>query len=979
MKNSIGTKPQNVFVLGAIIILMSFSSCFAATKVSTVEEYAKALYDLVGAGDRNPIVEFVLENRKLAEQGREYLKKLAGQQTDPEMKGRWLFAASVADMVLSGEIGLTEDCSAIYDAATAARDKFDYKTAIEKYTAARKCYVEYNREETHNSAECFSALAHIYDTLGDYERALDFANQSLVIDRKIFGESHQVTAGNYSRIGGIYYSIGDYERALEFFNKSLAVNETLGEKGELSRAADYDNTGLVYFARGDYKKALDNFQKSLDVKFRTFMYHPFTAYNFDNVGLAYLALGNYGEALKNFNEALGIRQRNIKYQEPFTALSFSYIGRVREAAGEYAAALVNYQKALDVRLKYLDAEHPAVADSYDDLGRVYFKMKDNRRALEYYGKALSAMSGGKESPGAADCRPDAATAMTFRRMGVALSAAGRKKEAAAAYANAADVLDRIRGFIESESSRKLQESGFYEMYPEGIGAFAALAEEAGGDAPLEQAFEFAEKGIGRVFMDMLGRGRAVVDGGLPRDVVQQGLALRAKLKAARDAVDKEEAAPEGDKTYFSRRDVYSALEQAEADLKSYEAGLLEKYPDYAELMRPHVRSLAEIRGKVFAPAEAALEYYLGEKYSWLILITRDSISIEKLAPAAEIESRVELLKSKMAKPNSRINSIYSAAAGLYDMLIKPVEKNLSGIEKLLIVPTGKLYFLPFEALILGEGDRRRYLIEKYSVRYAPSLNVLYLVQGRRERRGAAPGANREWLAFGDPVYQQECDERARGGDVSDATEYAMETYTRAMAGGGGRGGIWCRLPGTGEEVRAIASQFGTEVKKEDVNIALDATETRFKQLAALGSRFLHAACHGTLGEGGAGQPAVVLSLIGNRNSGEDGFLTMTEVLNMKAPAEMVVLSACRTGEGLMEKGEGVAGMARAFLFAGADSLVVSLWSVADVETRDLMVSFYKKLLSGTDRETALRESKREMIAKGLHPFYWAPFIYIGTD
>ena len=129
-----------------------------------------------------------------------------------------------------------------------------------------------------------------------------------------------------------------------------------------------------------------------------------------------------------------------------------------------------------------------------------------------------------------------------------------------------------------------------------------------------------------------------------------------------------------------------------------------------------------------------------------------------------------------------------------------------------------------------------------------------------------------------------------------------------------------------------------------LRLGLEANEKNFKALAGGKNRYIHVAGHGTLGEGGAGEPALVFSLVGNEEGKEDGFLTMSEVLGMDIGAEMVVLSACKTGQGDMEKGEGVAGLSRAFLYSGADSLVVSLWEVADEETKQFMVGFYDKLI-----------------------------------
>jgi len=697
-------------------------------------------------------------------------------------------------------------------------------------------------------------------------------------------------------------------------------------------------------------------------------------------GVAAYHQGDYQAAVENFEAALDCwLEESGRRDTQDTATSYNNIGLVYWNLGDYERALENYNKALGIYLKVLGEEHQLTATSYNNIGAVYDSLGDYERALENYNKALGSLCGGAESPEPDDCRPVAGAVSAFWFRARALWETGRNADSAAAYTHAADALGRLRGAMKGEESKKHHGAEYYEMFPEGIGAFAALYEETDDPGALERAFEFAEKGIGRVFLEMVGRGEAVVRGGLPPDVLGEKQRLERQWKSALDAAHKEEGKPKDERDLSARKAAYENLAAAETELVAFEARLLEDYPDYAELMNPRTRPLEDIRDTVLAPGEAALEFYLGRKASYLIFITEDIIKVEELPPADEIENLVSLFRKKLTEPSSGRDSINNTASKLYDMLLGPVEQELAEMDRLLIVPTGKLYFLPFEALVTEYEEDPGYMIEGYRIRYAPSLNVMYLVASRRAERGDVWEEYADWLGFGDPVYDEE-DERGGERGYSEDTEYMLAAYTRALAQGDEeRGAAWRRLPGTGIEILAIAELFGLNEEYENVNLGLDASEENFKELAPEGSRYLHVASHGTLGEGGARQPAVVLSLVGNEESGENGFLTMTEAFNMKIPADMVVLSACKTGQGRMEKGEGVAGLSRAFLYAGADSLVVSLWSVADEETKDFMVGFYEKLLDGTDKETALLEAKREMIDKEMHPFYWAPFIFIGAN
>jgi CHAT domain-containing protein len=224
----------------------------------------------------------------------------------------------------------------------------------------------------------------------------------------------------------------------------------------------------------------------------------------------------------------------------------------------------------------------------------------------------------------------------------------------------------------------------------------------------------------------------------------------------------------------------------------------------------------------------------------------------------------------------------------------------------------------------------------------------------------------------DPVYEK-ADSRVGGrGDLAAVSKAALEEYlSRAR----GDGGLYPRLRFSAREVSAIRDVFGGG----DVLADLVASESAVKAASAKGilklARYVHFATHGILGLDKGRQPALVLSLVGNDK--EDGFLQLDEVTHLKLNADLVVLSACQTGRGHLHRGEGVTGLARAFLYSGSRGVVCSLWSVDDRQTAELMVSMYRHLEAGQPAADALRLARLEKIRQGAAPVYWAPFILIG--
>jgi CHAT domain-containing protein len=230
------------------------------------------------------------------------------------------------------------------------------------------------------------------------------------------------------------------------------------------------------------------------------------------------------------------------------------------------------------------------------------------------------------------------------------------------------------------------------------------------------------------------------------------------------------------------------------------------------------------------------------------------------------------------------------------------------------------------------------------------------------------------LALGDPVY--------RGDDPR------LPTARPGPAGGapvrpvGPRGdvpsGSFDRLPATGDEVGRLGALMGTD--PAEVLVGPAATEGAVKRLSRDGAlarfRYLHFACHGVLGRAGGTPPALVLTLAGDPG-GEDGALTTEEVTGLALNADLVTLSACQTGQGRESRAEGVSGLARAFLFAGARAVICSLWRVDDAATADLMADLYAGLKGGRPAADALREARLRRIAAGEPPLHWAPFVLIG--
>jgi CHAT domain-containing protein len=339
----------------------------------------------------------------------------------------------------------------------------------------------------------------------------------------------------------------------------------------------------------------------------------------------------------------------------------------------------------------------------------------------------------------------------------------------------------------------------------------------------------------------------------------------------------------------------------------------------------------------------------------LWVIRRSGWRFVHLPPRRVLAAQVQIFRRDLGDPASAGSAgTLALARALYMALIEPAEPMLKGVDRLVISASGTLALIPFEALLTrdpqdGRAARGAYLAERYVVRYTPSATALSL-----ERPGRSDGGI---VAVGNPIFGVPADSLAGAAWASGPRLAPLPNTARELAS----------LEGLANG-RALTVLSGSEASAE-----------RVRALPQLpGAGIVHLATHGDVNEAEPDRSGLWLAP-DSAGSGPSR-LEVADVLRMKLTADLVTLSACQTGLGKVERGEGVIGLQRAFLAAGARSVLVSLWSVNDQSTATLMETFYRRTLSrGEDRASALTAAKREMLASAAtrSPFYWAPFVLVG--
>jgi CHAT domain-containing protein len=601
------------------------------------------------------------------------------------------------------------------------------------------------------------------------------------------------------------------------------------------------------------------------------------------------------------------------------------------------------------------------------------------------------------------------------------SATKLRDDALDAYREALKTIEAIRaGSLRADESRSTFLATTKDVYDEAASAFAEMALLAGGtaagpgSAPLSgkaldyaaESFRITEAGRARSLLDMLGEVNAQITEGVPADLLKRKQDnLDRQQEIAQQLTGVSLAADQKEKPSLMDSD----LDKLQTEYDDIENQIRTASPRYAALTGAQPQTLADVQQKVLDDGTMLLEYNLGNDSSYLFAVGRASVSLFKLSSRAEIDKlatsfRAQLIPPRLQRrivgidvaadqqrglglvegPAENLGAFMSASMGLYQAAVAPASA-LLGDKRLLIVADGALNYVPFEALVKtsdgADYSSLTYLIKTNEIVYAPSASVVAAIrQGGRS-------AGKNVLLVADPVFNAD-DPRFKSGGGAQAAgesrglglglESAINDVTDSTPTTGGL--RLARLVGTRTEAEEIGKIAKTGGVQTDLWIDLNASEDNVRSRDMNNYRVIHIATHGLLDAQRPQFTGVVLSLVGNKSN--DGFLRTDEIFNLKMNPSLVMLSACETGLGKEKRGEGVIGLTRAFMYAGAPTVGVSLWSVADKSTADLMTDFYKRYLSlakPAAASSAMRDAQLSMISakKYSAPFYWAPFVLVG--
>jgi CHAT domain-containing protein/tetratricopeptide (TPR) repeat protein len=779
--------------------------------------------------------------------------------------------------------------------------------------AQARAAVDIQAEQASGSAGhavSLATLGRVRRAAGDFDAALRLLRQALTIHEAIQPDSLGV-ATELNNIGLIYHDLGDLRQAVRYYNRALPLYEARSPRSATT-ATIHSNLGVALHALGDLDGALHHLETALALDRTAAARSPAVATDLMNTASVLLTRAEHQRALAYLNEAVDLDSAAIP-DSPARAASLAALATALAQDGQLDAALPLTRQAVDI----------------------------DRRSAPRSDRLLSDLT----------------------LLGDLLVRQGEPAAAIAVLTEAVDLVDSIR--LRSGTDERRREFALADRHATYRHLIAALLRR-GHQGDAEAAFLYSERARARSLNERLARQAAT--GKQPGDILRllaQEEQLRRRLSFLRRAPDQPQAlsTPEEAARDTGERERLEARLDDVVELR-LARGAAAGGPGGTQSMP----RLADLQASL-AAHEMALCYHIGADAVIAWVVTAERLRTYTLPVGLDrLAELVDEVTLPYREGDPGAGGQPTVIGQLAAVLLAPWYQEEVGpaASQLIVVPDGRLAYLPFEMLPLPD---ERLLADRVTVSYAPSLSTLIWLRARPA--STAPSA---FVAFADPVVSQH-----PGGDAADPAEAAARADNPAalLLPAGYQ---LSPLPGTRAEARAIAGLFGTDGV---AFVGPDNTAQRVRDVAPR-YRIQHWATHSLLDEADPDFSGLVVSPSAEQapdSEAADDLVTVYDLARLSLQADLVVCSACQTGLGTVRAGEGTVGMSRALLSAGARCVVVSLWPVPDRPTRRLMLAFYQALLRGEPAADALRTAKAEVRRRYprvyQYPFTWAAFVVIG--
>ena len=811
-------------------------------------------------------------------------------------------------------------------------------------------------------ATSLNNLALLYRNQGRYDAAEPLYKRALAIYEKALGPDHPHVATSLNNLAGLYKNQGRYDAAEPLYKRTLAIYEKALGPDHPHVATSLNNLAELYYNQGRYDAAEPLFKRALAIKEKALgPDHPAVAISLNNLAELYHSQGRYDAAEPLLKRALAIKEKALGPDHPDVATSLNNLAELYHDHGRYDAAEPLFKRALAIKEKALGPDHPDVATSLNNLAGLYHSQGRYDAAEPLHKRAL-AISEKALGPD----HPDVATSLN--NLALLYDNQGRYAEALSLVRQsiARKFPAKYIAFPVLYQSQRQNLIGTADAFNGSYETLQRVSSSAASNSVSKLAARFAAGGgelstLVRKDQDLTAEAERL-------DKVI--LAAVSKLPAERNATAEDQVRKRLDAIRLDRDQLQQIFNQ--------------RFPDYVALSKPQPLSLTDTQALLVNDEALVVLDFDDKSYAWII--TRTSADwIELNISAQELDAQVKNLRISFKADSIRFDT--SLAHNIYQATFGVFADKIPSKTRLSVVTNGAFTSLPLHLLITKDPSGKQlkdidWLARSHAITIWPSVANMKVLRGK----SVLSSAPKPLIAFADPVFSKQERKQAQN-------KVAMRSITEFYRGTqfdlASLGEALPQLPETRKEVQAVAKALNADPR--DIKLGLAATETAVKQARLDQYRIVYFATHGMIAGDiekftkAKAEPALALTVPDRPDEQtDDGFLFASEITQLKLNADWVVLSACETATGDKPGAEALSGLARAFFYAGARSLVVSHWKVEDEHTARLMTNTFQAIARNIKltHAQALQQAMLAMIKNAksdaeAHPRLWAPFVVVG--
>ncbi|MCD6112881.1 MAG: tetratricopeptide repeat protein, partial [Bacteroidales bacterium] len=848
--------------------------------------------------------------------------------------------------------------------------KGDYNKAMLFFKKNLKINEKLLKKDDPNFALIYLNIGRLLNLTGKYVEALEYHDKAENIYKTKFDENYSNLAVVYLNKGTIYSSQSDYNKALSYFNKALSIFGKNYKANNPQILKTYMNIGYVYKKQGDFNNALKYYYKSMSNNKDL----PSLIKTYRNLANCYKALDNIKKANYYYNLSIKKAKETFGNNSTELALSYLYYGDFCSQRNNFKKGLILLNKAYTIYLKQFGAKNRDVSNCLSRIGILYKKQGKYKKALEYFQKSITSIlpeynnTNIYSNPDEDKLIYDYYLLNALNNKGEALLELYEKDthnindiiESFKTYSLSIKLLEKIRFSYLSEESKLLLTERETVIFPNAIKAALILYSKTENPEYYEYAYSFSEKSKAAILLASMKDSEAEELAKIPQNIQLERKNLKQDIALYKKFIYEEnhKTNPGKEKIKFWKNKLFNMNNKYDSIIKTIE----KEYPEYYHLKYDYSTVSIKSLQKKLKKEEALIEYTVSDSLLFTFIITKNTINYFTDNVDSTLNCNIKILRNELIGKNyanynfTNFTNFTNSAYFLYKKLIAPAEKIIKG-KKLIIIPDDKLGYIPFEILLYDNKHNTMmnyhylpYLIKKHAISYSYSATLIHNNKKKYFK------LNNKVLAFGNS-YSENNDINFQNNNITPDQRSQL-----------------IPIPGVEHELKMISNIAKTKIFKNR-----EATESNFKKYAK-DYDILNLAMHTIIDD----ENPMYSKLVFNNETDleNDGYLTTYELFNMKLNADLAVLSSCNTGSGILRRGEGIMSLARGFIYSGVSGIVMTLWTVNDKTSSNLIKYFYENLMNGESKDDALRAAKLKFLKNSdqlnAHPHYWAGYVCIGN-